>query len=203
MRSPLAWLLCLAVAVAASPSTRAECLGTSATVTAETSGDPGFLGLYKYCFTVHWDLGRYEASHIDVFLGLPDCPCICDARFIRFASPAGHSLNTSVDDVTCELDYDGQYVCRGDPSLPAGVGGPAVKFEPIADATCGPGIRGDGTFCFYSPMPPRPATSFVDALAVKHGLEVCYGTIEGQMPGCDCALPTRPATWGGVKAIYR
>jgi len=199
MRSLYALLLCsgLALSSVASPAA-AQCV--SGTVTVSVSSDPGFLGLYKYCVTTSWNLGVHDMSHLDLFLGLPDCPCICDPVFIRFASPAG---SASPADQSCNLDFEGQYVCKGDPSLPPAMNGPAVKFLPDTSSTCDPLLAGSGTFCFYTPMPPAAPTTHSNALAIKHGTEVCYGDLVGSLPICDCALPAQGATWGRVKSTYR
>src|SRR6516165_2734300 len=121
MRSLYALLLCagLALPVVASPAA-AQCV--SGTISVSVSNDPGFLGWYKYCVTTTWNLGVHDMSHLDLFLGLPDCPCIC--------------------------------VCKGAPSLPAAMNGPAVKFQPDTSSTCDPLLAGSGTFCFYTQMPP-------------------------------------------------
>jgi hypothetical protein len=120
--------------------------------------------------------------------------------FIRFASPAG---SASPADLSCNLDFEGQYVCKGDPSLPPAMNGPAVKFLPDTSSTCDPLLAGSGTFCFYTPMPPAAPTTHSNALAIKHGSEVCYGDLVGSLPICDCALPAQGATWGRVKSTYR
>jgi hypothetical protein len=203
MRSSLTLLVlvCTLGLAAAQPAGAQSCV--SGTVTAAFNADPAFPNMWKYCVDVRWELGKYEASHLDVFLQLPDCDCICDSRFVQFRQPAGHSVNTSSADYTCELDYSGAYVCKGDPSLPAEYNGPAVKYQPDPYSACDPGIKGYGTFCFYSPMPPQDPADHAQGLAIKHGREVCYGLLSGQMPSCDCALPTQTTTWGSLKATYR
>jgi hypothetical protein len=198
MRSLYLLLLCsgLALSTVASPAA-AQCV--SGTVTASLSSDPGFVGLYKYCVTATWNLGQ-DMSHLDLFLGLPDCPCICDPVFIKFGSPAG---TASPPDLSCNLDFSGEYVCKGDPSLPAAMNGPAVKFLPDPTSTCDPLVGGTGTFCFYTPMPPAAPTTHSNALAIKNGQSVCYGDLVGSLPICDCALPVQGATWGRLKSTYR
>lgn len=194
-------LLCALLFTAAIPAPAGAESCVTGTVTAEFNTDPAFPKLWKYCAEVSWDVGQFALSHLDMFLELPDCDCICNPLFLKFAQPAGHSTNTSGE--PCELDYLGEFVCKGDPSLPPEYGSPAVKFEPDPYATCEPGTSGYGTFCFYSPMPPLPATEFPQGLAIKHGQEVCYGTLLGQMPSCDCALPAGAPTWGSLKQLYR
>jgi hypothetical protein len=202
MRSSLALLVLLcALTLAAQPAAAQSCV--SGTLSAEFNTDPAFPNMWKYCADVRWDLGRYEVSHLDIFLQLPNCACICDWRFIHFTDPAGHSVNTASTEYTCELDYYGNYACKGDPSLPTQYNGPAVKFQPDPYSACAPGIKGYGTFCFYSPMPPQDPADYAQGLAIKHGREVCYGLLTGQLPSCDCALPTQTTTWGSLKASYR
>src|SRR5436189_3829531 len=106
MRSLYVLMLCTGLALSSVASTAAaQCV--SGTVTVSLSSDPGFVGLYKYCVTASWNLSVHDMSHLDVFLGLPDCPCICDPVFIRFGSPAG---TASPPDLSCNLDFSGQYV---------------------------------------------------------------------------------------------
>jgi hypothetical protein len=201
MRSSLALLCCCVLLSAASAGpARAQCAG--GTVSASVSLDPGFENLYKYCLDVQWDVGDHELSHLDLFLVLPDCPCLCSPQFIHFGSPAGTSVSSSTGD-PCELPYLGEYVCKGDPSLPNAINGPAVKFVPDPASTCAPGVAGSGHFCFYSPMPPQDPGSYNNGIAIKHGLDTCYGILQGQLPSCDCALPTHAGTWGALKAAYR
>jgi hypothetical protein len=199
MRSLCTLLLCagLALPVVAAPAA-AQCI--SGTVSVSVSSDPGFLGWYKYCVTASWSLGVHDMSHLDVFLGLPDCPCICDPVFIRFAVPAG---SASPSDNSCNLNFFGAYVCKGDPSLPSAMNGPAVKFQPDTSSTCDPLLAGSGTFCFYTQMPPAPPTTYANALAIKHSTDTCYGNLVGSLPLCDCELPTQPTTWGRLKSTYR
>ena len=184
----------LALSAASPQFVRAECV--SGEVVAEMATEPGYQGLYKYTLTVTWDLDRHDLSHLDFFLELQNCECICDDRFVQFTSPAGQS-----SDGGCVSQYEGDYVCMGDPSLPPSFWSPAVKFEPSGD--CEPGLSGSGTFCFYSPMPPVQNPVDPDGLAIKHGQEICTGSLSGQFPACECALQQETHTWGQVKAFYR
>jgi len=197
MRSLYALFLCagLALLLSASPAA-AQCV--SGTVTVSVSSDPGFQGLYKYCVTATWSLGK-DLSLLDAFLGLPDCPCICSPSFIKFPTPAGVA---SPPDDSCDLYFSGEYVCKGDPALPAAMNGPAVKFNPNGNS-CNALTAGTGTFCFYSPMPPAPSATHSNALAIKDGQNICYGDLTGSLPSCDCALPAQATTWGNLKATYR
>lgn len=201
MHRSLALALCLGVAIAILPHPALAQSCVSGTVTAEFNADPAYPGLWKYCVEVEWFFDRYDLSHVSVFLQVPACPCICDPRFIKFTSPAGHATNTAIEP-PCGLDYAGSYVCLGDPSLPDLYNGPAIKFEPV-DESCPPGVMGYGTFCFYSPMPPQDPATHANAVAIKHGRGVCYGELQGAMPSCDCSVPTHSSTWGELKSTYR
>jgi hypothetical protein len=199
MRSLYALLLCSGLALPLVPApAAAQCM--SGTITVTVSNDPGFLGWYKYCVNASWSLGVHDMSHLDLFLGLPDCPCICDPVFVRFATPAG---SASPSDNSCILHFFGEYVCKGDPSLPSAMNGPAVKFQPDTSSTCDPLLAGSGTFCFYTQMPPAASTTHTNALAIKNGLNICYGNLVGSLPICDCSLPTQDLTWGRLKSAYR
>lgn len=200
MRLSSVAVLCSALALSVAPSASHAQSCSSGFIAAVPSRDAGFEHLYKYCLEVRWDLGRYEMSHMDIFLALPNCPCICSPLFVRFSSPAGASTNGAA---SCGLDYYGEYVCKGDPSLPSEINGPAVKFEPDPSSACAPGVSGFGTVCFYSPMPPGESNVFPQGIAIKHGQQVCYAILEGELPSCDCALPAGSTTWGALKASYR
>jgi hypothetical protein len=206
MRSVRTWSLHLALILLALASfaPRVDATGcVSGPVTASVSNDPGFVGLYKYCVNVEWTLGQNELGHLDVFLELDNCECVCDSRLIKFGVPAGWQTGEYQNGESCLLNYFGKYACAGDPSIPDEMNGPAVKFEPDALLACPPSIEGSGSFCFYSPMPPSPPGVFANGLAIKHGREICYGTLEGVLPTCNCALPTHRSTIGVIKATYR
>ncbi|MGH7340663.1 MAG: hypothetical protein ACREKH_09255, partial [Candidatus Rokuibacteriota bacterium] len=153
----------------------------SGEMTAEVAPGPEFAGLYKYTLSVTWDLDQHDLSHLDFFLKLENCECICNQQFIQFGTPAGHSSSGG-----CDTEYAGEYVCMGDPALPPSFWAPAVKFEPSSG--CEPGLQGTGTFCFYSPMPPVQTAPQPDGLVIKHGQDICAGTLVGQVPGCECSL---------------
>ena len=176
-----------------------ECV--TGNITAEISSDPGFDNLYKYTVEVNWNLSAKDLGHPSIFLALENCECICNPRFMQFAPIAGQTTGSN-DEGFCSNDYGGEYACLGDPSIPDEFLAPAVKFEPD-ESTCDPGTSGQGVFSFYSPMPPAPATVVLDALAIKHGQNVCVGPISGTGPSCNCFLQVERGSWGSVKAIYR
>jgi hypothetical protein len=209
MRAVSRFLFTLALAVScALPAGRAgaqssgDCAQVAMQVSAARSYDPGFEGLWKYTVTGAWDVTRYDLGHIDFFLGLANLECICDPRVIKFPTPAGTSDGMSASG-PCTAIYYGQYLCKGDPAIPEELRTPTVKFEPNETIGCEPGVKGSGTWVFYSPFAPAPFSVYPDAVAIKHGRGTCTGDLVGTMPMGDCTVPTRAATWGGVKAIYR
>ncbi len=197
MRSWIRILAVLALLAAATPASAVDdCAVVSMTVTASHPDDPGFEGLWKYCVTGSWDVSRLGVSHIDFFLALKNLECICDPGIVSFGDPAGSSTGEG----GCTSYYHGVYQCMGDPSIPDELRAPTIKF---GHDDCAPGVSGTGTWCFYSPLPPAPATLYEDAVAIKHGNQVCLGDLFGQMPIADCSTPAQPMSWGAVKAQYR
>jgi hypothetical protein len=191
----------LGVLVSARPALAVDaCESLSVTVTAELSTDPGFEGLYKYTVTGSWDVSQFGLSHIDFFLQLKDLECICDPRVVKFGSPAGTSDGQG-DAGPCVVEYEGVYSCKGDPTVPAELAAPTIKFN-AAGEDCEPGVTGTGTWVFYSPFPPAPYSVDPEGAAIKHGQLVCVGALAGTMPMGDCSTPARAASWGGMKAMY-
>jgi hypothetical protein len=193
----------LATLAAAPPNAlAADCVSANMTVTATVSSDPGFVGMWKYCISGSWDVGASPAlSHINFYVGLLACECVCDPRVIAFGPSAGTSVG--VPDA-CKVNYTGEYLCMGDPSIPAELRTPAVKFEYPDGQGCEPSTSGSGTWCFYSPLPPAPATTYPDGIVIKYGSTgTCTGDLTGQLPSCDCATGARRSTWGSLKILYR
>jgi hypothetical protein len=178
-----------------------DCASVSMIVTSELSTDPGFEGVYKYAVTGSWNVGQYGLGHIDFFLTLKDLECICDPRVVRFGAPAGTSEGEGIVE-GCTVLYEGEYNCKGDPSVPDELRAPTIKFNSLS-ADCEPGVTGTGTWVFYSPFPPAPYSMDPEGVAIKHGLQVCLGPLAGTMPMGDCSTPAQTKSWGGVKAIYR
>lgn len=202
MRRWIVLSLALALALVARPALAVDdCATVNMTVTAQVSTDPGFEGLYKYTVTGNWDIGQYGLSHIDFFLALKNLECVCDPRVARFPALAGTSTGTNAAGA-CVVSYTGKYNCKGDPSIPAELRAPTIKFDAV-DGTCETGTTGTGSWTFYSPFPPAPYSVEPDAVAIKHGQQVCLGDLAGRMPMGDCSTPARAASWGGVKATYR
>ena len=200
------WFLVSAAlaAVAFAPPASATvptCATLDMTVSAQLSSDPGFEGLYKYTVTGCWDVSQYGLSHIDFFLQLKDLECICDPRVIKFPTPGGTSDGVS-DEGACKVTYSGKYNCMGDPTVPAELKAPTVKFN-TDDGPCVAATTGCGTWVFYSPFHPGPYSEDPEGAAIKHGQGVCVGTLKGTMPLGDCATPASTKSWGNVKALYR
>ena len=177
-----------------------NCPVVSMTITAVPSNDLPIPNLYKYCVTGAWDVGQFGLSHIDVLLMLQDCECRCDEDLIHFIQPAGQSTG---EPIPCMVDYLGEYLCTGDPTLPPSLQVPAVKWDASGPAGCEPGTQGTGTWCFYSQLPPSPFAVTLGAIAIKHGREVCLGAVTGTLPSCECVTPAEASTWGAIKAVYR
>jgi hypothetical protein len=199
----LAVLTMAVVAFAASPAAAGvdECAEVSMTVDATFPNDPGFEGLYKYTVTGCWDVTQFGLSHIDVFLALKTLECICDPNVVKFPVPGGTSDGVG-DSGPCTVNYEGLYFCMGDPSIPAELAAPTVKWNAL-NGECEPGTEGCGTWVFYSPFPPAPSATHEDAVAIKHGQLVCVGDLTGELPMGDCSTPSRPTSWGSMKVTYR
>lgn len=192
---------CCCSLVAGQAVAQSRCDQVAMTAAAEVSNDPGYEGLWKYTVQGSWDVGQRALSHMDVFLGLKECVCVCD-EIVEFTSPSGYS-NGESDNGPCTVIYNGQYLCTGDPAIPGSLrGNPAVKYE-YAAGDCEPGVTGTGEWTFYSVLPPGNATTYVDAIAIKHGQMTCTGDVVGVLPSCSCPVPTESVTWGRVKTLYQ
>jgi len=199
-------LLLLSVALASFAFARPalavdQCPTLDITVTAAPSTDPGFEGLYKYTVTGCWDVSQFGLSHIDFFVQLKDLECICNPSIVKFPTPGGTSTGTS-DAGPCVVTYTGIYNCKGDPTVPAELAAPTIKFD-ADEGACEPAVTGCGTWVFYSPFAPGPYSTDPEGAAIKHGGQVCVGSLSGTMPMGDCSTPAAPKSWGGVKALYR
>ena len=172
------------------------------TVTASFPNDPGFEGLYRYSVHGTWEVRPRALSHLDMFLVLENCPFVCTPGIVAFDDTVGVSTGAYGDDSPCfPVWYLGEFLCNGDPSLPPELRMTAVKFEPFDGQACEPATVGMGSWYFYSPLVPGPATTHVDAMVVKHGQYVCTGDVTGQLP--SCLVPSQSGSWGKLKALYR
>lgn len=196
----LALLLTPLVSPASAQAPHVPCPTATAQSSAQFMVSGPYIGYYKYTITMTWDVGVHDPSHVDILVGLADCACVCDPRLFAFASPAGTSTGLNAGGA-CVVPFAGMYLCKGDPSIKDMTTGPAVKFVPDETA-CSTDETGSGTFVFYSPLPPGPNDVLPDAIAIKHGTEVCYGAIVGVLPMCDCSVPASATTWGKLKSYY-
>jgi hypothetical protein len=165
------------------------------------STDPGFEGYWKYCFTLHWDVTRYDGkphamSHVSLVLGLENCPDACSPGYFEAPDTAGNGTGTD----GCVVNYYMEVNCKGDPSI--GITVPTVKFEPYCDL-CEPDIAGTAYLCLYSVSSPRPIGAYDASLWIKFGLNIASGTLEGVLPRCASTTLVEPTTWGAIKALLR
>lgn len=174
-------------------------------VTAEISTDSGYEGLYKYTVSGSWAISGNEEgqaiSHIDFLIGV-ECPCFCDSSMgsVLFPNPAGTSTGENDRGVACEVRYNGMVACGGLPETSFDV----LKYE-ILGAKCTPLDTGSGTWIYYSTMAPLPWAEYNDAVIIKYGEMICYGTLRGQLPDCLECIPvsTEHGSWGSMKSLYR
>ncbi len=178
-----------------------DCAELSMVVTATFPNDPGFEGLYKYTVTGSWDVTQFGLSHIDFFLALENLKCVCNPAVVKVPDPAGTSDGEG-DVEPCKVEYEGQYNCMGDPTVPAELAAPTVKFNTI-EGDCEAATTGTGTWVFYSPFAPAPFSVYPNGAAIKHGQDVCTGDLSGQLPEGDCSVPASPTSWGALKVSYR
>ena len=203
-RGRAAAFFCAALLFLTGPRAHAQtvqCPVLNATSKADYLTSGPFIGTYRYTIQLTWDVGRHDPSHVDVVVGLTNCACTCDPRLFRFAAPAGTSTGVNASGA-CAVPYAGLYACKGDPSIKNATTGSAVKFQPD-ETLCATDEAGTGTFVFYSPLPPSAIEMYPNAIAIKHGLDTCWGPIVGVLPICDCSVPSREVTWGMMKSVYR
>ena len=169
----------------------------SATGTAEMTNGPGYIGYWKYCYEICWTELTHGASHLDVFLMLEDCACLCKPGYFAFADTVGSGPGED----GCTVYYHASFLCEGDPTM--GNGLPTIKFE-YFETGCEPCDCGAAYVCFYSVAAPIPEGQYEDAIGIKFGTECLTGCLMGVMPSCDTdASATENTCWGGVKALYR
>ncbi len=162
--------------------------------------EPGYEGYYEYCYHIYWDTteyGGYGLSHSTIYLALAECECACDPGYFAHRIPAGVGIGE--DD--CELFFQSEFDCPGDPHFP--LAGPTMKFEP-EEGECEPDAIGWMHVCYFSLFPPTEPGVFEDHLAIKFGLNVELGDLDGVLPYCECdPNPTEQNSWGTIKALYR
>ncbi len=208
MRSMLkinSFLLLLAVGLIPLTAS-ADCFITGHS-TAELNTEYPELGTWKYTIELNWDSGdNHGLSHIDLLLGFAGHSCECDEFAFGFAEPAGLSNGWGEDDrdddeEPCDVYYEGEFECHGDPSLP-NVEEPIIKFEPDEE-DCEPGPIGSGVFVFYSNWEPEPVDTPNEWLVFKAAGNKCSGPLTGELPvlGCETVAAT-PASWSNLKTLY-
>ncbi|MFH1681089.1 MAG: hypothetical protein ABIH26_10650 [Candidatus Eisenbacteria bacterium] len=170
------------------------------TLIAEVSGVP--LGHWKYTLEVSWTTGAPQAvSHLDLLLGLSGCRCVCDGFSFGASDTAGTSDGEGTGKTACTVQWEAEFNCSGDPSIP-GDEGPLVKFEPLGGG-CEPGTAGSGLFVFYSDWNPVGVQEPGTHLLIKYEQMHLFGALSGVLPSCTCETSTETTSWGGVKSRFR
>jgi hypothetical protein len=88
--------------------------GISGTSTVE-EGTGEFAGYWCYTIEFTWDSPQ-SLSNLSTFVGLEGLECACDPGLFVFPDPAGTTTGYE-DGEECTLEYVGEYVCFGNPSL--------------------------------------------------------------------------------------
>lgn len=185
MRFSYVFFLAVVLALVALGSAPVGAAGTvEATSIAELSDDPGFEGLWHYTILMSWDLEDYDLGHLDFFLAMDAFRDTCIGDEIVFPTPAGTSSGVDPFGSLCQLDYTGVFQCKTDPSLKLGDLGYSIKYEPV-EGQCETDTQGSGIFHFYTNMAPGISGLHEDALAVKHGQDIDFGNVQGQLPHMD------------------
>jgi hypothetical protein len=182
----------LFLSVAASP-VAARCLDGTATAAYQYEGP--YRGLFLYTVTLEFML---EQGLSNVTLDLEFGSCIeyaCTQTFL-FPDPAGESAGEIAN---CPVTYLGEFNCSGNPSIDLEV--PVVKWDVNTASGCEPGRTGIATLRFYSNLGPDPNRT-VSLFLIKNGLEVCEGTLTGDIPISPCAVPVQELNWGTIKSMY-
>ena len=200
-RLRLAWVVVAAICALTGAGPAAADPVISGTITAARSTDPGFVGMWKYCVDLAWDVTGFGGqshglSHASLLPGLDSCVYICRPGYFAFADTVGFSYGADC----CTTYYHAYFNCKGDPTLPTQ--SVAIKLEPFDDSACTPGTSGAAHLCFYSPIEPRLAGTYPDALWIKFGRNTASGPLVGTLP--DCGNPStsvEPTTWGRIKAL--
>jgi hypothetical protein len=173
--------------------------GVSGTATVDF-GTGEFEGYWCYTIDFTWDT-PYSLSNISSFVGLEGLACACDPGIFLFPDPAGSTVGEE-DGVPCELDYVGEYLCTGNPSLPPELStSTAVKWNPSPEA-CNAGTTGSGTVTFYSLLAPGDSQVHPDVLVIKASTGAIIGEITGQLPAPDCDVDHEHDSLGQLKARF-
>ena len=175
---------------------RAEISGTSTV----TEGTGEFAGYWCYTVEFTWTSPN-SLSNLSNFVGLDGLECACEPDLFRFPAPAGTTTGTE-DGVECNIDYVGEYLCTGNPSLPEPLSSmAAVKFDPDPQ-TCDAGTSGSGSFTFCSLLAPSNLEIHPDVLVLKGGQGTVIGPVVGPLPAADCAVDTHEEGFGSLKSRF-
>ena len=198
--------LCLSLATAtlaiagARVALASDCASVSMTISAAPSTDPNFPNMWKYTVTGSWSVTPRALSHLDFFVALMANECTCAPGVVGFPAVAGTSTG---EPEPCTVEYDGMYLCDGDPTAPSSLNVPTVKYEAKPGQSCEPSTEGSGTWYFYSVFPPAGPSTIPDGVGIKYGSFFCTGPLTGTLPTFDCSTPARPGSWGQLKIRYR
>lgn len=163
-------------------------------------GSGEFEGYWCYTIDFTWDSPQ-SLSNLSNFVGLDALECACDPGIFLFPTPAGTTTGFE-DGVECTLNYEGEYVCTGNPSLPPELAGmAAVKFEPSPE-TCNAGTTGSGSVTFYSLLAPGDDEFHPDVLVIKNGGDTVMGGVTGPLPQADCSVHDDHESFGHMKARF-
>ena len=198
MKAQLRHFLAVTTIAIALPGLAAAACDISGSITASPNPDP--LGPdWTYTAVINWDTGsRYALSHMGLWLDIAGGTCSCQdfQAAISFDSVIGQS------GTSCPVDYAGELNCQGDPSIP-GVYGIVLKLNPNEEV-CEAGTAGQGTFVFYSNLPPAAIDEDALTLVDKFGQDYCFGSLTGDFPSMPCdPVGTSDANWGSFKGMFR
>ena len=192
----------LAVAMLAlmvmAPAATADCT-FEATAVAQVNPDNPDWGYWKYTLDINWDNSDagYGLSHWDLIFA-PQAQACCDSSLFFLPDSVGVSTG---EPGGCSVTYSANLECLGDPSIP-GEEPALIKFEPH-EGDCEPGAVGEGTFFFYSDIPPSTVTPPNDLLLFKADGMFCNGSVTGDLPIDDCdPLALEQLDWSSVKIRY-
>ena len=186
-------VLVLTLAAVVSP-VGAVCLDGTTVAAYQTDGP--YRGLYLYTITLDFMLEK-GLSNVALDLGFSDCLEYACSQTFLFPNPAGESPGEVAN---CPVTYVGQFNCAGNPSIDFNA--PVVKWDVFTASGCEPGPMGMVTLRFYSNLGPDPNRT-VPLFLIKNGLDVCEGTLTGDIPVSPCVVPIQEMRWGTIKSIYR
>lgn len=196
MRTGKLWFLFLLIVLVVP---RPASAGVSGTATVEY-GTGEFAGYWCYTIDFTWDTPQ-SLSNLSNFVGLDGLACACDPGIFLFPDPAG--TTTGVEDgVECTLQYQGEYLCTGNPSLPAEFSNmAALKWDPSPE-TCNAGTTGSGSITFCSLLAPGDNLYHTGVLVIKSATGSIIGDVTGPLPAADCTVDDHAHSMGTMKARF-